>query len=313
MTKPLSATVLALRDPLDTYVQAKAALDEAQRRFHAAQNALESYRKTLGDNGQGTGDDTLLQTLTEEVVQRRATRQEVAQRREDAANRVRTLLAEAAAKEGIGESPREEPLVERASPPTEPAESTTEKPVEAAEAASSARESSPKEPQVPAKSSGSVASDEQGEPTEQDDESALVEAGNTTGASGEDETKEAADEDEEPSFSALLDESHVAVDDNAAHRAQSEPANDPAEDETPKPTEDEAAEPSEPPTEDTASASPVQATSPQPQVASESDEQPQASASPVQAAQTATDDEDLWGALLAEEGEDGSFQPEAAA
>lgn len=297
MTKPLSATVLALRDPLDTYVQAKAALDEAQRRFHAAQNALESYRKTLGDNGQGTGDDTLLQTLTEEVVQRRATRQEVAQRREDAANRVRTLLAEAAAEEGIGESPREEPPVERASPSTEPAESTTEKPVEAAEAAptahpeaaSSARESSPKEPQVPAKSSGSVASDEQGEPTEQDDESALVEAGNTTGASGEDETKEAADEDEEPSFSALLDESDVAVDDNAAHRAQSEPANDPAEDETPKPTEDEAAEPSEPPTEDTASAS------------------------PVQAAQTATDDEDLWGALLAEEGEDGSFQPEAAA
>jgi hypothetical protein len=117
----------------------------------------------------------------------------------------------------------------------------------------------------------------------------LVEAGNT-GASGEDETKEAAAEDEEPSFSALLDESDVAVDDdNAAHRAQSEPANDPAEDETPKPTEDEAAEPSEPPTEDTASAS------------------------PVQAAQTATDDEDLWGALLAEEGEDGSFQPEAAA
>lgn len=292
MTKPLSATVLALRDPLDTYVQAKAALDEAQRRFHAAQNALESYRKTLGDNGQGTGDDTLLQTLTEEVVQRRATRQEVAQRREDAANRVRTLLAEAAAEEGIGESPREEPPVS-----TEPAESTTEKPVEAAEAAptahpeaaSSARESSPKEPQVPAKSSGSVASDEQGEPTEQDDESALVEAGNT-GASGEDETKEAAAEDEEPSFSALLDESDVAVDDdNAAHRAQSEPANDPAEDETPKPTEDEAAEPSEPPTEDTASAS------------------------PVQAAQTATDDEDLWGALLAEEGEDGSFQPEAAA
>jgi hypothetical protein len=282
--KSLSATVLALRDPLDTYVQAKAALDEAQRRFHAAQNALESYRKALGDNGQGTGDDTLLQTLTEEVVQRRATRQEVAQRREDAANRVRTLLAEAAAEEGIGESPREEPPVS-----TEPAESTTEKPVEAAEAAptahpeaaSSARESSPKEPQVPAKSSGSVASDEQGEPTEQDDESALVEAGNTTGASGEDETKEAADEDEEPSFSALLDESDVAVDDNAAHRAQSEPANDPAEDET--------AEPSEPPTEDTASAS------------------------PVQAAQTATDDEDLWGALLAEEGEDGSFQPEAAA
>lgn len=120
MTSRLSPEVLALRAPLDAYAQAELAVEEAERGYRAAKNALESYQAAM-NNGHGN-DDSLTKTLRKEMAARREAQQRAEGHLVEAANWVRSVLVEAT---GVGEAPTDQVQVpEPISQPSSIAEET---------------------------------------------------------------------------------------------------------------------------------------------------------------------------------------------
>jgi hypothetical protein len=273
MTDPLSRKVLALREPLDVYARAEARLGDAERRFRAAQRALEAYQADLDDGH----DDPLLSTLSEAVEKRRDAQNALARQRDEAASQVRSLLAEAVAEEGLGgrisgPRPSEADANTEPSPPESP-EGLPEDP-----AAQDSNEVQVSEPPV--------MTVEDAVPVEPPESSASPPT--------EDPPAEDLEDAEEPegeiSFEALLGDDEPVADDVAPV--------DEAEAESPadEPMATEASNDSPAESDDTLAEGAVEESAP---------DEEAASTFPV-----ADDDEDLWGSLLAEEGEEGSFQPE---
>ena len=303
MTESLSPKILALVAPLDAYAKAEEAAKAAERRYQAAKSALESYQATLGSNGHGKGD-VLLDTLCEEMAARREGRQEKKKQQKAAAEWVRSVLAEAAAAEGLTDQavsaePAQVPesLSEPVAPQTEEEEASLNwhDDIVGGEPEGQEPEIAPQVSEAP-EPTAEVEPAVEVEPTVEAQEPEVPESPVEPEAVTEGPIEV---DDDEVSFEPLLDSDEgEAVDldaDPEPARADTEALPEPHAEKPPVEIEELD--------EDVAAVSDV----PDEQADVEMD----ASEPEPQPAQS--DDEDLWAGILSEEGEEDSFQPGAVA
>jgi hypothetical protein len=235
-------------------------------------------------------DDPLLSTLSEAVEKRRDAQNALARQRDEAASRVRSLLAEAVAEEGLGgrisgPRPSEADANTEPSPPESP-EGLPEDP--AAQDSNEVQVSEP--PAMTVEDAAPVESLESNDPSSPREEPVAPVQPPESSASPPAEEPPAEDLEDEISFEALLgDDEPAGADVAPPDEAKAELATD--ESMGAEASNDSLTEPDDIPEEATVETSaPDEVTITGP---------------------IAQDDEDLWGSLLAEEGEEGSFQPEA--